>query len=43
MGMGNGDGIPFFANLEPAPVVLDNPTIIEGDRVTHLIHDVRKQ
>ena len=37
-----GDGIPFFANLEPAPVVLDNPTIIEGDRVTHLIYDVRK-
>jgi dihydrofolate reductase len=37
-----GDGIPFFANLKPAPVVLDNPTIIEGDRVTHLIYDVRK-
>lgn len=37
-----GDGIPFFANLRTAPVLLANPTVIEGDRVTHLIYEVRK-
>ena len=37
-----GDGIPFFANLKTTPVLLDNPTVIEGDRVTHLIYSVRK-
>jgi dihydrofolate reductase len=37
-----GAGIPFFANLRTTPVLLDNPTIIEGDRVTHLIYAVRK-
>lgn len=37
-----GRGIPFFANLTRAPVVLDNPTVIEGDRVTHLIYTVQK-
>jgi dihydrofolate reductase len=37
-----GDGIPFFANLKTTPVLLDNPTAIEGDRVTHLIYSVRK-
>jgi dihydrofolate reductase len=37
-----GEGIPFFANLKRTPVLLDNPTVIEGDRVTHLIYAVRK-
>jgi dihydrofolate reductase len=37
-----GDGIPFFANLTTTPVLLDNPEIIEGDRVTHLIYKVRR-
>ena len=37
-----GDGVPFFANLARTPVLLENPTIIEGDRVTHLIYPVRK-
>jgi dihydrofolate reductase len=37
-----GEGIPFFANLTRAPVLLGNPTIVEGDRVTHLIYAVQK-
>jgi dihydrofolate reductase len=37
-----GSGIPFFANLETTPVLLDDPTVIEGDRVTHLVYAVRK-
>jgi dihydrofolate reductase len=37
-----GAGIPFFANLARTPVLLENPTVIEGDRVTHLIYPVRK-
>jgi dihydrofolate reductase len=37
-----GSGIPFFANLKTTPVFLDDPTVIEGDRVTHLVYTVRK-
>ncbi len=37
-----GDGIPLFAKLTTVPVLLDNPTVIEGDRVTHLIYEVQK-
>jgi dihydrofolate reductase len=35
-----GRGIRFFDNLAGAPVKLDNPRIIEGDRVTHLYYRV---
>jgi len=37
-----GAGVPFFANLARTPVLLENPTVIQGDRVTHLIYAVRK-
>lgn len=38
-----GEGIPFFANLKEAPVMLEGPTkVIEGDRVTHLYYKVAK-
>ena len=37
-----GAGIPFFANLARTPVLLENPTVVEGDRVTHLVYAVRK-
>ncbi|HUJ66960.1 MAG TPA: dihydrofolate reductase family protein [Acidimicrobiales bacterium] len=37
-----GQGIPFFANLRTTSVLLDNPTVVAGDRVTHLIYQVRK-
>jgi dihydrofolate reductase len=37
-----GDGIRFFEGLPAAVAELDNPTVIEGDRVTHLIYPVRR-
>ena len=37
-----GEGIPFFENLKNTPVLLEDPTVIVGDRVTHLIYAVRK-
>lgn len=37
-----GDGIPFFADLAGTPIVLDDPRVIEGSRVTHLTYAVRK-
>ena len=36
-----GEGIRFFDNVQRPPVMLDDPTVIEGDRVTHLIYRVR--
>jgi len=35
-------GIRFFDHLTDPPVMLENPTVIEGDRVTHLIYRVRR-
>jgi dihydrofolate reductase len=37
-----GRGIPFFAGLERYPVMLENPTVVAGDRVTHLYFRVRR-
>jgi hypothetical protein len=37
-----GEGIRFFGNLTDPPVMFENPTVIEGDRVTHLIYRVRR-
>ncbi len=31
-----GDGIRFFDHTADAPVLFENPTVVEGDRVTHL-------
>jgi dihydrofolate reductase len=36
-----GEGIRFFDNVAGTPLMLENPTVIEGDRVTHLIYRVR--
>jgi dihydrofolate reductase len=33
-----GEGIRFFDNLTNRPVMFENPTVIEGDRVTHLTY-----
>jgi dihydrofolate reductase len=33
-----GEGIPFFDRLTDPPMMFENPTIIEGDRVTFLIY-----
>jgi dihydrofolate reductase len=37
-----GEGIRFFANLHNTPVMLENPTIVSGSRVTHLTFRVRR-
>ncbi len=36
-----GDGIPFFANLRDTPIMLEDPEVTEGLRVTHLSYRVR--
>ncbi|MEU2661276.1 dihydrofolate reductase family protein [Micromonospora sp. DT46] len=38
-----GDGVPFFDHVRDAPVELSNPTVVEGDRVTHLYYRVRRR
>ena len=38
-----GDGIPFFAKLRDTPIMLDDPEVTEGLRVTHLQYRVRKR
>jgi hypothetical protein len=35
-----GEGIPYFGSLARSPVMLEDPEIIEGSRVTHLIYRV---
>jgi dihydrofolate reductase len=36
-----GHGIRFFGELTNAPVLLEDPQVIEGERVTHLRFAVR--
>jgi dihydrofolate reductase len=36
-------GIRFFDDRSSARVMLENPTVIEGDRVTHLRYEVRRR
>ncbi|HZK51740.1 MAG TPA: dihydrofolate reductase family protein [Actinomycetota bacterium] len=36
-----GGGVRFLESLATAPVTLDTPRVIEGDRVTHLIFKVQ--
>jgi hypothetical protein len=36
-----GAGIPWFANLARAPLLLDDPEVEVGHRVTHLTYRVR--
>lgn len=38
-----GEGIRFFENLENTPVTLEDPTIVQGLRVTHLTFRVRRR
>ena len=38
-----GDGVRWFDNLRQAPVHLGNPTVIEGNAVTHLTYTVIKR
>jgi dihydrofolate reductase len=37
-----GAGIPFFAQLARTPLLLDDPRVVEGERVTHLVYRVRR-
>jgi dihydrofolate reductase len=37
-----GEGIPFFAGLDDAPILLDDPEVSTGHRVTHLTYKVRR-
>ncbi|HEY7047779.1 MAG TPA: dihydrofolate reductase family protein [Jatrophihabitantaceae bacterium] len=37
-----GTGIRFFGEIAKPPLLLENPTVVEGDRVTHLTYPVRK-
>jgi dihydrofolate reductase len=37
-----GEGIRFFGDLAAPPVMLEDPTVIEGTRVTHLAFKVRR-
>ncbi len=36
-----GEGIRFFDNLRGTPVVLEDPRVVEGTRVTHLYYRVK--
>jgi len=37
-----GRGIPFFSGLERYPVLLEDPVIVPGSRVTHMYFRVRR-
>jgi dihydrofolate reductase len=37
-----GEGIRWFDHLGDQAILLENPEVIEGDRVTHLTYQVRK-
>ena len=37
-----GSGRPFFGSGGPAEVLLEDPRVVEGRRVTHLLYDVRR-
>jgi hypothetical protein len=37
-----GAGVRFFGDYAGSPLSLDDPQIVQGDRVTHLHYSVRK-
>ena len=37
-----GSGVRFFGDYTGGQVLLDNPKVVEGDRVTHLHYRVSK-
>ena len=37
-----GSGRPFFGSGGPVEVLLEDPRVVEGRRVTHLLYDVRR-
>src|SRR5262249_23274787 len=38
-----GSGVRFFGDYAASPVLLDNPQVVQGDRVTHLHYRVHKR
>ena len=38
-----GAGVRFFGRFAGAPLLLENPRVVEGDRVTHLDYRVRRR
>jgi dihydrofolate reductase len=38
-----GSGVRFFGDYAGSPVLLDNPQVVQGDRVTHLHYRVSKR
>jgi dihydrofolate reductase len=38
-----GDGIRFFGDLVEPPVLFEDPRVIEGNAVTHLIYKLKRQ
>jgi hypothetical protein len=36
-----GSGVRYFGDLAEALTLLENPTVVQGDRVTHLHYRVR--
>jgi len=37
-----GSGVRFFRDYAGRQVLLDNPVVVQGDRVTHLRYRVRR-
>jgi dihydrofolate reductase len=37
-----GSGIRYFGDYTGSPLLLENPEIVEGDRVTHLRYRIRR-
>jgi dihydrofolate reductase len=37
-----GAGVRFFGHYAGSPLLLDDPQVVQGDRVTHLHYSVRK-
>jgi dihydrofolate reductase len=37
-----GAGVRFFGAFDKSPALLENPQVVQGDRVTHLRYQVRK-
>ena len=37
-----GGGVRYFGDYAGSPLLLENPEIVQGDRVTHLRYRVRR-
>jgi dihydrofolate reductase len=37
-----GAGVPYFGDYDGSPLLLENPQVVQGDRVTHLHYRLRR-